>query len=399
MSEQDDGTASVRKPAEFLPPKRLRGIQKSVIRQVFDKARPGSINLGLGEPDLPTPEVIREAATGIVQEEKNGYTAQAGLASLRALVAADYPELRLTPDQVVITAGSQEAMYLALMTLVDEGDEVLIPNPGFVAYPTIAQMAGGSPVFYTLKAENDFAFNAAEFRERITPRTKVVICCSPSNPTGRTLSAADLRVIAETLSGTGIYVISDEIYRELYYGTERPPSISSFYERTIVISGLSKSMSMTGWRLGWICGDEAVIRSALVLHGYVTTCASAISQKAALASWTLAAETARSKIRSTFSSRREHLLASVATQLGLRAVAPDGAFYSMVQVKEYGPSMKVAEVLLDHGVITVPGSAFGSEGEGFLRVSFCAEEAAITEGVERIKAALATLNRKVVVSG
>src|SRR5215813_14748891 len=387
------------KRIEFSPPKRLRGIQKSVIRQVFYKARPGSINLGLGEPDLPTPEVIREAATGIVQEEKNGYTAQAGLESLRTLVAADYPELRLTTDQVVITAGSQEAMYLALMTLVDEGDEVLIPNPGFVAYPTIVRMAGGSPVFYTLKAANDFAFDAAEFRERITPRTKVVICCSPSNPTGRTLSADDLSAIAETLSGTGIYVISDEIYRDLYYGPERPRSISSLYERTIVISGLSKSMSMTGWRLGWICGEEAVIRSALVLHGYVTTCASAISQKAALASWTLAAETARRNIRNTFAGRREHLLASIETKLGLRAVAPDGAFYSMVQIKEYGPSMTVAEVLLDHGVITVPGSAFGSESEGFLRVSFCADKGAITEGIERMKTALATLNRKVVVSG
>jgi len=399
VSEQDDPTSIKQEPREFSPPKRLRGIQKSVIRQVFDRARPGSINLGLGEPDLPTPEVIREAAGAIVQEEKNGYTAQAGLASLRALVAADYPALRLTPDQVVITAGSQEAMYLALMTLVDDGDEVLIPNPGFVAYPTIVQMAGGSPVFYTLKAADDFAFDATEFRARITPRTKAVICCSPSNPTGRTLSADDLKAIAESLAGTGIYIISDEIYRELYYGKTRPESISSFYDRTIVISGLSKSMSMTGWRLGWICGDEAVIRPALVLHGYVTTCASAISQKAALASWTLAAETARENIRRTFAKRREHLITTVDKRLGLRAVAPDGAFYSMVQVKEYGPSMQTAEALLDHGVITVPGSAFGSEAEGFLRVSFCAEIEAITEGVERMRIALGKLQRKVVVSG
>jgi aspartate/methionine/tyrosine aminotransferase len=400
---QDPANIDSLKPAtaamEFLPPRRLRGIQKSVIRQVFDRARPGSINLGLGEPDLATPEVIRQAAVAIVQQEKNGYTAQAGLATLRELVAADYPQLQLTPDQVVITAGSQEAMYLALMTLVDEGDEVLLPNPGFVAYPTIVQMAGGVPVFYRLKAEHDFAFDAAEFRRCLTPRTKVVVCCSPSNPTGRSLSRTDLQAIAGALAGTGVYVISDEIYRDLYYTAERPESASAFYDRTIVISGLSKSMSMTGWRLGWICGDESVIRPALVLHGYVTTCASAISQKAAVAAWTPEAESARQNIRRTFSKRRDRLLALVSTELGRRAVAPEGAFYTMLDVKDYGASMQVAEALLDHGVITVPGSAFGSESEGFLRVSFCAEIDAITEGVARMKAALSRLSRKVVISG
>lgn len=377
---------------QFLPPKRLRGIQKSVIRQLFDRAPAGSINLGLGEPDLATPEVIRAAGVRIISERKNGYTAQAGLASLRELVAADYPQLQLTPDQVVITAGSQEAMYLALMTLVDEGDEVLLPNPGFVAYPTIVQMAGGSSAFYRLPSERDFAFDVNEFRRYITPRTKVVVCCSPSNPTGRSLSSADLESIAGALAGTGAYLISDEIYRDLYYATERPASASSFYDRTIIISGLSKSMSMTGWRLGWICGDLNVIRTALVLHGYVTTCASAISQKAALAAWTPEAEACRQGFRKTFSQRRDHLLSLISLDLGRRAVAPDGAFYTMVEVSDCGSSLQVAERLLDHGVITVPGGAFGSESEGFLRVSFCADIASLTEGVSRMKAALASFN-------
>lgn len=385
--------------SEFSPPKRLRGIEKSVIRQVFDRARPGSINFGLGEPDLPTPEVIRHAATGIVQEEKHGYTAQAGLPALRTLVAADYPQLNLTPEHVVITAGSQEAMYLALMTLVDDGDEVLLPDPGFVAYPTIVRMAGGLPVYYRLTANCDFAFDAEEFKRQVTPRTKVVVCCSPSNPTGRTLSRADLAAMAEVLRGTNAYVVSDEIYRDLYYTPDRPESISSFFDRTIVISGLSKSMSMTGWRLGWICGDEAVIRSALVLHGYVTTCASAVSQKTALASWKPEAESARREIRETFAARRDYLLRMVATQLHLRAVAPEGAFYTMMDIRDYGSSMQVAETLLEHGVVTVPGSAFGAESEGFLRISFCAHIDAITEGVSRMRGALATLRRKVVVSG
>ena len=158
-------------------------------------------------------------------------------------------------------------------------------------------------------------------------------------------------------------------------------------------------MSMTGWRLGWICGDEAVIRSALVLHGYVTTCASAISQKAAVAAWTSEAKSARQEIRRTFSKRRDHLLRLVSTELRLRAVTPEGAFYTMVDVSDYGSSMKVAETLLDHGVITIPGSAFGAESEGYLRVSFCADIEAITEGVARMEAALSRLSRKAVISG
>jgi aspartate aminotransferase len=366
----------------------LRGIEKSVIRQVFDRARPGSINLGLGEPDVATPEIIKETAAGIVAERKLGYTAQAGLLSLRELVAADYPELRVGPDQVVITAGSQEALYLALLTLVDEGDEVLLPDPGFVAYPTIVQMAGGIPSYYHLRAEQDFAFDAAEFRRSLTPRTKVVVCCSPSNPTGRALSPEDLAAISQVLEGTDVYILSDEIYRELYYTDQRPPSASAFYPRTIVISGLSKSMSMTGWRLGWIAGDAAVLRSALVLHGYVTTCASTISQKAALASWTPEAEKARNEIREAFLQRRECLLSLISRELGRRAIAPDGAFYTMLDVRDCGPSMEVVENFLNHGVITVPGSAFGKESEGFVRVSFCADNDTLAEGVRRMKAAL-----------
>ena len=374
---------------QFVPPKRLRGIQKSMIRQVFDRARPGSINLGLGEPDLATPEVIKDAAARVVAERKNGYTAQAGIPALRELIAADYPELGLTADQVVITAGSQEALYLALMTLVDEGDEVLLPDPGFVAYPTIVQMAGGSPVYYQLPASNDFAFDAEEFRRRVTPRTRVVVCCSPSNPTGRTLTETDLHAIAEALKGTGAYLLSDEIYRELYYTSKRPASASSFYERAIVIGGLSKSMSMTGWRLGWMAGDADVIRSALVLHGYVTTCASAVSQKTALAAWSPQAQVSRDEIRSTFSRRREHLLSLLSAELKRKAVAPDGAFYTMLDVRDRGSSMEVVEAFLDQGVITVPGGAFGLQSEGFVRVSFCADLDALSEGVARMKRALA----------
>jgi len=373
----------------FALPRRLQGIEKSVIRQVFDRALPGSLNLGLGEPDLPTPDLIRRAAIKVITEEQNGYTSHAGLPTLREKIASEYSYLEGKAERVIVTAGSQEALYLALLSLVDDGDEVLLPNPGFVAYPTIVQMAGGKSTFYDLPAEKNFDFDIESFRRALTPRTKVVVCISPSNPTGRALSKTELTAIADALRDHGAFLISDEIYRDLYYGDERPGTASDYYDRTIVISGLSKSMSMTGWRLGWMAGNASVIQSALVLHGYVTTCASAVSQKASLFAWTDEAENARAGFRRIFKSRRDHLVSLINSELGLRAVSPDGAFYTMVDVSNHGSSMKVAEAFLQERLITVPGSAFGSEGEGFLRVSFCAELDALSEGVQRMKTALA----------
>jgi aspartate/methionine/tyrosine aminotransferase len=310
------------------------------------------------------------------------------LPALREKVANEYPYLEGRPERVVITAGSQEALYLALLTLVDDGDEVLLPNPGFVAYPTIVRMAGGTSRFYRMPREHGFAFDADEFRRALTPRTKVVVCISPSNPTGRTLTNENLAAISDALRDHDSYLISDEIYRDLYYTPERPGSLSSFHERTIVISGLSKSMSMTGWRLGWVCGAEELIKAMLVLHGYVTTCASTVSQKASLAAWSNEAEEARAGFREKFRARRDHLLGLIDSELGLKAVTPEGAFYTMLDVNQFGSSMTVAEALLEEKVITVPGAAFGSEGEGFLRVSFCAELEMLEEGVRRIKKAL-----------
>lgn len=380
---------------QFQPPSFLRGIEKSPIRQITDRAKPGDISFGLGEPDLPTPEVIRREAMRVIEEERNGYTLQAGLPALRERVAGDYPHLSLSTDQVIITAGSQEAMYLALMTLVEADDEVLIPDPGFVAYPTITRMAGGRPTFYRLPATQNFSFDLDDFKRQLSSRTKVVVCTSPSNPTGRTLTDAELRAMAQAVadSGSNAFIISDEIYRDLYYGAERPASISEFYPRTIIISGLSKSTCMTGWRLGWILGDAAVIRAAHLLHGYVTTCASTISQKAALAAWSAEATKARKGIRETFQLRRDHLL-ELLRGVGLPCISPDGAFYTMVDVRKYGSSLEVAEAILQGGVVTVPGSAFGRETEGFLRVSFCADLPVLTEGVRRMDTALKSLRGK-----
>lgn len=375
----------------FRPARRLQGIEKSAIRQFFDRAPAGSINLGLGEPDLPTPDVIRQAAVRAIQGEQNGYTMHAGLPALRERVASDHPHIGAGIERVIVTAGSQEALYLALTTLVDEGDEVLVPDPGFVAYPTIVRMAGGKPVPYRLPGARDFELDIDSFRRQISPRTKVVVCVSPSNPTGRVLAPRDLEAMAGALRDSGAIVVSDEIYRDLYFGAARPHSISEYHPATVVVSGLSKSMSMTGWRLGWLVGPADVVKSALVLHGYVTTCASAVSQKAALAAWTPEAETARAGMRRTFHGRRDHLLSLLGHRLGLKAVPPDGAFYTMVNVSAYGRAVAVAEALLEAGVITVPGGTFGPEAEDFLRVSFCVGEAALGEGVRRMGQALSHL--------
>ena len=364
-----------------------------MIRKISDRAKPGSISLGLGEPDLPTPEVILREAVRVIQEEQSGYTLQAGLPQLRERIVSDYPHMNLNLDQVIVTAGSQESLYLILRTLVRDGDEVLIPNPGFIPYPMIIRMVGGRAVTYRLPAENDFAFDAEDFRKQLTPQTKVVVCISPSNPTGRVLSRDDLRAMADAVTAVApdAFIVSDEIYRELYYTAERPPSISEFYPRTIIASGLSKSMRMTGWRIGWLAGDEEVMKSALVLHGYVTTCASSISQKAALAAWTHEAAAAREDYRAIFHRRRDHLLGLLRNEIGLRCVTPEGAFYTMVDVSGYGDEMKVAEAGLEQGVVTIPAAAFGDQSKGFLRISFCADEERLSEGVKRLGTALLSL--------
>jgi len=364
-----------------------------MIRKISDRAKPGSISLGLGEPDLPTPEVITREAVRVIQEEKSGYTLQAGIPELREKIVSDYPHMNLNLDQVIVTAGSQESLYLILRTLIESGDEVLMPDPGFIPYPTLTKMAGGTAVRYRLPARNDFAFDIEDFQNQLSAKTKAIIAISPSNPTGRALTTEDLRAMAGAVKekAPNAYIISDEIYRELYYTPERPPSISEFYPRTIIVSGLSKSMRMTGWRIGWLAGEAEVMKAAHVLHGYVVTCASSISQKAALAAWTDEAAAARDEYRAIFHRRRDHLLGSLRNELALRAVTPEGAFYTMVDVSKYGDEMRVAEAGLEQGVVTIPAAAFGNESKGFLRVSFCADEEKLSEGVRRLGRALETL--------
>lgn len=373
---------------EFRVPRRLRGMQKSNIRQIFDAALPGSINFGLGQPDLSTPRCIREEAVRVIQKEENGYTSHAGLPELRQHIVDDYPHLGLTADDCIVTVGSNEALYCATMALCEEGDQVLVPNPAFPAYPAINRLAGAETVLYRLPKEKEFGFDAEEFEKQITDKTRVAIILSPSNPTGRSLSRDDLKEIAGILEGTGIYAISDEIYKELYFTDERPASISEYYDKTLVVGGLSKNMSMTGWRMGWLLGVPEAIKRALVVHGYNTVCTSTITQKASLAYWTDAGKHAEDHCREIWRRRKDLLMELIESELRLPAFEPEGAFYTMMDVSSLGDEMDLVNKFLENKVITVNGSGFGDEAKGFLRISYCASEENIEEGIARMKKAI-----------
>lgn len=379
----------VTKSKGFTLPKRLRDVQPTLIRRIFERALPDSINFGLGEPDLPTPQFIREEAARVTLEEQNGYTSHAGLLPLREKIAAQYTHLNLSAEQVCVTVGSQEAMTAAFLGIIDEGDEVLIPNPSFPAYENCVKISEGVPVYYRLPADKDFAFDVEEFKSKITPKTKAAVVISPSNPTGKIFTENDLKQIAEVLKDTGIYLISDEIYSDLYFA-EKPHSASEFYDKTIIVSGLSKSLSMTGWRVGWVASSQTeVVKAAMVLHGFLTVCTSTISQKASLLGWTEEAEKAKDEAREIYKRRGEFLIDLLQKELNLRGTSPEGAFYTMVDVRPLGDDLEIAEKFLANRVITVPGIAFGDEARGFLRVSFCNSEEKMAEGVRRMKEALA----------
>jgi len=378
----------VKESSGFELPRRLQGLQPTLIRQFFERALPDSINFGLGEPDLPTPDFLRAEAARIALEEQNGYTSHPGIPALRRLIGEQYPHLDLGLSDVVVTCGSQEAMTAAFLTIVDEGDEVLVPNPSFPAYDACVRIAQGKPNYYRLPAEKGFAFDIDEFKSKLTPKTKAAVVISPSNPTGKILTVDDLKNIAAALKGTGIFLISDEIYSDLYF-TERLRSASEYYDKTIIISGLSKSLSMTGWRLGWAASKQAeVMRGIQVLHGFTTVCTSAITQKAALLGWSAEAENFKQHAREIYKKRGDFLVALFMSEMGLTATSPEGAFYTMLDVRQLGDDMEIAEKCLQNKLVTVPGIAFGDEARGFLRISFCNTEEKMLEGVRRMKEAL-----------
>jgi aspartate/methionine/tyrosine aminotransferase len=276
-------------------------------------------------------------------------------------------------------------MFAACLTLVDPGDEILFPDPGYPAYPVVARLIGARAVGYPLRAERGFRIDPEDVATRLTERTRAVILCAPSNPTGACVDAGDLVELTRLLERRGVPWLSDEIYSGFHYGERFVSPAELSPAGGLVVSGLSKDLSMTGWRIGWVAGPADVIRSVVAAHQYLVTCASSVSQSAALAAFTPEGRAERARYREIFRQRRELMGGLLATIPGLRAEPPDGAFYYFVDVSAYGESLEIAErILRNRRVVTIPGEAFGRHGRGFLRISFANSDEAIREGVTRI---------------
>jgi len=374
----------------FRAARRMEGIDRTLIRRIFDGAPAGSINLGLGQPDLPTPSRISLAGIDGIVHGKTGYTSTAGDPAVRAAVAKRYPGVADGAANVVVTIGSQEAVFASVMTLVDPGDEVLLPDPGYPAYPVVATLLGATPVSYPLRPERAFRIDPTDVVSRLTERTRLVVLCSPSNPTGAMDFEEDLETLAGVLAGRGIPWLSDEIYAGFAYD-RRAPSISRFAPAGgLVVSGLSKDLSMTGWRIGWVVGPEAIIARITAAHQYVVTCASSVSQAAALAALGADAEADRADYLAIFRRRRALMADELRRIPQLPVTMPDGAFYFFVDVRAFGSSIAIAErVLRERRVIVIPGEAFGPGGAGFLRISYAATDDHIRRGIEALGAELA----------
>ncbi|MEA2489815.1 MAG: hypothetical protein QOH21_1607 [Acidobacteriota bacterium] len=356
---------------------RLSGIGISLIRQINALATPLSVNLGIGEPNVEPDEHFRELALRAAGTSWH-YSPNAGTLSLRTKLCAgtDYDPR----TEVCVTAGTQEALFAIFTAYVNPGDEVLLPDPGFLSYATVARVCGATPVSYALEPP-DWQVDVTALLAKITPRTKLLVVNTPSNPLGSVIDEATLRQIADS----GVLVVSDEVYREIWYEAP-PPSMLGMGPNVIVLNGLSKSHSMTGLRLGWIHARAAVIQPIITAHQYIATCASVFSQALAElifddaewnASWLAG-------MRAQFTTQREAALYAIEHELDTPIPPPAGAFYAFVPVPSCGTEEWAKTVATDAAVLVIPGVAFGKRGEGFVRISYANSVDQITAGIERI---------------
>lgn len=346
---------------------RFAGVELSLIRQINALATSESINLGIGEPNLEPDETLREFARRAATTSWH-YSPNAGNLALRKKLG--------DPNEICVTAGTEEALYAIFQAFLNPGDEVLIPNPGFVVYATLAKICGATPVPYDLEP---FTWTVGKLP--VTPKTKLIVVNSPSNPLGAVIDEARLREIANS----GPLVVSDEVYREIWY--ESPPaSMRGMSPNVIAVGGMSKSHGMTGLRLGWVHARAELMKTIVMAHQYIATCASVFTQ--ALAEEILDHEEWNAqwlaRVRAQFRDQREAALYAIGQQLDMPLDPPAGAFYAFVPV----PSCKTLDfaktLATDAGVLVIPGTAFGSAGEGFIRVSYAASTQQIATGIERI---------------
>lgn len=381
----------------------VAALPPSGIRRFFELASSirDCISLGVGEPDFVTPWEIRDAAIKSVQAGKTQYTSNAGLLSLREEIAgylsARFNAVYEPGSEIIVTIGASEAIDLALRTLVRPGDEVLIPSPSYVSYAPNAAITGGVAVAVETSAKNGFALTPELLEKAITPRSKVLILPYPNNPTGAIMTRAQLEKIAEVAERNDLFVISDEIYAELTYGQKHASfaAIPGMKKRTILINGFSKAFAMTGWRLGYFCAPEAVVKAAYKIHQYTIMCAPTASQvagEAALRSGREDEYRAVTEMRESYDVRRRYLVAKF-NEIGLSTFEPKGAFYVFPSVKSTGlTGDEFAERLLkEQRVAVVPGSAFGNSGKYFVRCSYATSLADLKTAAQRIKAFLSEI--------
>lgn len=355
-------------------------MKPSGIRRFFDIAATmdNVISLGVGEPDFPTPVQVRKAGIKTLEEGKTKYTSNRGLDELRAEIS-NYLNRKYSlnydpKSEILITVGGSEAIDAAVRAIVAPGEEVIIPQPSYVCYEPITALAGGVPVIVETKAENDFKLTKEQLLNAITDKTKLLILPYPCNPTGAVMEKKDLEEIAEVLKGTDIMVISDEIYSELTFtgkGHVSAASIDGMFERTITVNGFSKAFSMTGWRLGYACGPEEIMKQITKIHQYAIMCAPTVSQYAAVCALKECDEDVKNMLKE-YDMRRK-LIVKGFNDIGLTCREPFGAFYAFPCIKSTGLSSEefCERLLNEYHVAVVPGTAFGDSGEGFVRVSYC----------------------------
>ncbi len=369
------------------------GIEPSGIRKFFDivSEMPDAISLGVGEPDFDTPWRIREEGIYSLERGKTFYTSNSGLKELKIEICK-YLDRKVDVqydyrNEVIVTVGGSEGIDIALRAMLDDGDEVLIPQPCYVSYLPCTVLANGVPVTIPLQEKNEFKLTAEELERAITPKTKVLIMPFPNNPTGSIMTKEDLEPIVEVVKKHDLFVISDEIYSELSYQGEHV-SIASFpgmKERTILINGFSKGFAMTGWRLGYACGPKEIIEQMVKIHQFAIMCAPTNSQYAAVEALRNCEEEVQ-EMRESYNQRRRFLMSEF-QRIGLQCFEPFGAFYVFPSVQEFGMTSEefALRFLEEEKVAVVPGTAFGDCGEGFLRISYAYSIEDLKEAIGRLE--------------
>ncbi|MCQ6559636.1 aminotransferase class I/II-fold pyridoxal phosphate-dependent enzyme [Paenibacillus mendelii] len=377
--------------ADYLAPG-ARSMKPSGIRRFFDLAagRKDIITLGVGEPDFVTPWHVREACVYSLEMGKTQYTSNAGMPELREEIGQYlYNQFDVAYDpaqEILVTVGGSEAIDLALRALITPGDEILVPEPCYISYSPITSLSGGVPVGIETFAEDQFKLKAESLKAAITPRSKVLVVCYPSNPTGGIMTYEDWLPIAKVIEENDLIVISDEIYAELTYGSKHVSlaSLPGMKDRTILVSGFSKAFAMTGWRMGYACAHPDIISAMLKIHQYTVMCAPIMGQVAALEALRNGLEE-KDRMVEAYNQRRR-LIVHGFREIGLECHEPQGAFYAFPSVKATGLSSEEfsTRLLNEASVAAVPGDVFGSGGEGHLRCSYATSVNQLTEAIDRI---------------